>query len=77
MEPGDYEKRLAEQGGSCAICHQNRSHPLADQLLDVDHCHTTGKVRGILCRSCNIGLGHFMTDPALLRAAADYLERNP
>ncbi len=40
----------------------------------VDHCHVTGKVCGILYINCNNGLGRFRDDPALLRAAADYLD---
>jgi hypothetical protein len=42
--------------------------------LSVDHCHTTGKVRGLLCQSCNVGLGAFKDNPASLRKAASYLE---
>lgn len=51
----------------CAICGSVKS-------LSVDHCHTTGKVRNLLCTPCNTALGKFRDDPALLRAAALYLE---
>ena len=65
-----YEAMLAEQGGRCLIC-KDQPDPMA---LAVDHCHETGRVRGLLCRGCNVGLGHFTDDPERLRAAADYLE---
>jgi hypothetical protein len=59
---------LAEQGGLCAIC---RERP----PTDVDHCHAAGKFRGLLCRSCNLGIGMFADDPAKLKLAIAYLER--
>jgi len=46
-----------------------------DEELHVDHCHQTGKIRGLLYGRFNIGLGCFEDNPDLLRAAADYIER--
>lgn len=43
--------------------------------LSVDHCHKTGVNRGLLCSSCNIGLGYFKDSPETLRSAADYLDK--
>lgn len=61
------QARLAAQKNLCAIC----KFPLP---LCVDHCHTSSLVRGLLCSSCNIGLGHFKDDPVRLQAAIEYLE---
>jgi len=58
---------IVAQNGRCAICQEQGG------LLHVDHSHTTGEVRGLLCRLCNWGLGKFKDDPARLEAAADYL----
>ncbi len=58
------------QGDGCAICHD----PCEDRPPHVDHDHNTGEPRGLLCRSCNIGLGNYFDDPELLRAAAEYVE---
>lgn len=64
-----------EQEGVCAIC--SRPAP-GGRNLDVDHCHKTGAVRGLLCARCNQQLLPIAKDdPVLLRAAADYLEREP
>lgn len=60
------DEMLEAQGGLCAIC---RTKP-ADH---VDHCHLTGDVRGLLCFTCNAGLGNFGDSEQLLRLAADYL----
>lgn len=59
------------QRGRCAICD---SEPL-DKSLSVDHNHRTGEVRGLLCSSCNIGLGYFKDNPTLLDKAKTYLEK--
>ena len=74
---GDYRAMAAAQGGVCAICRQPETMltPRGDvQALAVDHDHRTGRIRGLLCRTCNQALGGFRDDPAILRAAADYLE---
>lgn len=67
----------AAQDDRCALC----SEPFAGSGLDraapqVDHDHATGVVRALLCRACNTALGALRDDPALLRRAADYIERH-
>jgi hypothetical protein len=64
----EYELRLALQNGACAICEKKPK-----RLLCVDHCHVTGKVRGLLCSKCNSALGFYGDDPKLAQAGADYL----
>ena len=67
----DYDVMLRAQGGVCKICGQKES---VDRFpLAVDHDHKTGKVRGLLCGSCNTGLGKFNDDPDLLLKAMKYL----
>lgn len=63
------EALVVASGGLCAIC-RREAEP------NIDHCHASGRVRGVLCRACNKGLGHFYDKPDLLRAAAAYLERH-
>lgn len=73
----DYDQMLTVQGGVCAICHQpeiRKGRGGDDKPLAVDHCHVSGKVRGLLCDACNNMLGRAHDDPQRLRAAADYLE---
>jgi len=64
----EYDALVLASGGLCAIC----SGDMGDDIC-VDHCHDTGAVRGLLCRHCNFGLGHFRDDPERLRAALAYL----
>lgn len=69
----EYDRLLESQGGRCAIC---RGLPYGrGKRLHVDHNHETKMVRGLLCTGCNAGLGRFKDQPAVLRRAADYLER--
>lgn len=70
-----WEALYAAQGEKCAVCRKGegeKSQRYAN--LAVDHCHSSGRVRGLLCNACNRALGFFNDDPAALRAAADYLE---
>jgi len=62
-----YDKMFLEQEGKCLICKR------CDERLVVDHCHTTGKVRGLLCSGCNRGLGFFNDRAENLQKAAEYL----
>ena len=59
-------RELKNSTKECVICG-------TEETLVVDHDHTTGKVRGMLCNHCNRGLGHFRDDPTLLEFAAQYL----
>ena len=71
----DFDAMLARQGGVCAICGTDRPRGRAGRL-HVDHCHDTGRVRGLLCHACNTGLGHFGDSLERLRAATTYLTTN-
>lgn len=71
---GTYEQMLAAQNGRCAICHTNI--PGGRGEFKIDHNHDTGKVRGLLCNNCNVGLGHFKSNEGFLLEAVEYLRRN-
>lgn len=68
-----FDALLAKQMGHCAICHSTEPGGLHGQW-EVDHDHKTGKVRGLLCRGCNVGLAMFRDDATIMRAAARYLK---
>lgn len=71
-----YEAMVAERGGICDICKQppsaenTRAH--WNGKLCIDHCHDTGKVRGLLCNDCNLAVGYGKNPDVLIRAA-EYL----
>lgn len=73
MTEEDYLALMAAQGECCAVCRAE----FAERSPHVDHGHNTGAVRGLLCLVCNTAIGKLRDDPALLRAAADYLEQQP
>lgn len=68
----EFDAILHKQGGRCAICRATVGDGM-NRPLYVDHCHKAGVVRGLLCSSCNFGIGKFRDDPELLIKAADYL----
>lgn len=65
-----YQQMFDAQDGLCAICGEP---PTPEYRLAVDHDHDTGKIRSLLCRHCNVGIGHLRDDPTRLMAAAEYL----
>lgn len=68
----EYDTMHKNQNGHCAICNSEEvlSHI---RVLSVDHCHKTGKIRGLLCTNCNQGIGHFFDKIELLKNAIEYL----
>lgn len=72
VDPAWVEEKLAEQGGLCAICFGAESK---GKNWHVDHDHETGELRGVLCATCNVGLGAFGDSVDALSAAIAYLDR--
>ena len=73
----DWERLYEAQGGVCAICKRAQADVgTRYNNLAVDHCHTTGKVRGLLCVNCNRALGMFSDNVDMLKAAVDYLVKS-
>lgn len=64
------EATLLTQDGKCGVCKEQLTRP------HVDHNHKTGALRGLLCLNCNAGIGQMKERADILRAAADYLDRN-
>ena len=73
MSLEEYDEKLKAQDGVCAIC---GGLCKSGKRLAVDHNHTTGKIRDLLCGNCNGGLGKFLDNPELLLKAADYLRKH-
>ena len=75
-----YEAMAAKQNNCCAICNSPETfiHGATKEVakLAVDHCHTTGKVRKLLCKSCNNGLGLFKDNVGILTAAIAYIKEH-
>ena len=73
-----YNSMVEQQKNLCAICKKPETfvHSRTKEIarLAVDHCHTTGRTRKLLCKNCNTGLGSFKDDPSILMSAAQYLK---
>ena len=75
--PNEFENRLREQGGKCAICGIIlKLHGAYNDSACLDHCHVTHKIRGILCRKCNLGLGDFKDSLGILLKAVEYKRKH-
>ncbi|GAB2571928.1 hypothetical protein Aab01nite_03880 [Paractinoplanes abujensis] len=90
LTPAEYDALRAEQDYRCAVCRVHESElkvvavgrPRADGSpataafrLVVDHCHATGRIRGLLCGACNSLIGHARDSPQVMHAAAEYVSR--
>lgn len=71
---GWYAETLAAQRGGCAICGTTKAGGRGD--FHVDHCHSGGKVRGLLCHRCNLMIGHATDDTTILESAIRYLTQH-
>ena len=71
LAPGEYAEMEHEQGNRCAICQQENHH---GWKLAVDHHHSTGRIRGLLCHNCNVGIGQFSEDTHRMSGAIAYLQ---
>lgn len=69
----NYDFLYERQQGLCAIC--KKPEKVEGRRLAVDHNHSTGQVRGLLCTTCNQGLGNFYDDPELLESAIVFLQQ--
>ena len=73
LTPERFAEMLINQSGVCAICRTDK--PGGKGTWRVDHNHTTGRVRGLLCHGCNVALGHMKDNPETCETAAVYLRK--
>ena len=79
ITPQEYETKLASQDYKCTICGKDASDNIRGNKLDplhIDHCHTSGKLRDLLCHQCNSFLGHAKDNIEILQRAIDYLHKH-
>jgi hypothetical protein len=78
--PELYYEMLKQQENKCAICNEEETRKSRTDgkicALAIDHCHNTGKIRGLLCHGCNTGLGKFKDDINILLKAIQYLKQH-
>lgn len=79
LTPEQYQEILESQNYRCAICGKHEKDNKKGKVqtpLSVDHCHTKGSNRGLLCNTCNLGLGYFKDKTEFLLKAVDYLHKH-
>jgi hypothetical protein len=76
MNEVTYNQLRESQDFKCAICNTHESDFSRNQQLVVDHCHSTGRIRGLLCYRCNLGLGNFQDSLDMLLKAVEYLKED-
>ena len=69
------DQLAVDQDHRCKICLTHESN-VSRSVLFVDHCHTSGEVRGLLCDGCNKGIGHLKDNPTAIKAALAYITNN-
>lgn len=74
LTPEWYEEKLKEQDNRCAICGIYHEE-IKRKRLDVDHCHNSGRIRGLLCNRCNTGIGQLKDNKEILQNAISYLKK--
>jgi len=72
----DYNRMHSEQGGKCGICESKETGVKRTDNFNVDHCHKSGAVRGLLCHNCNLALGKFNDDVKYIKAIINYLKKH-
>lgn len=72
----DFLELYKKQDYKCKICNTDLDSHKFRQFMNIDHCHKTNKIRGILCSSCNVGLGSFKDSVVILNKAIEYLNAN-
>jgi len=73
ITPEDYTRMFTEQKGRCAICQIHQTN--LSKILGVDHNHTTGQVRELLCSKCNSAIGLLKENPVLFQTCISYLDK--
>jgi len=68
----DYDTMLEKQNNVCAICYKMNKN---GKRFIIDHCHQTGRVRGLICHNCNVGIGLLGEDRTILSSAINYLNK--
>ena len=69
VSPEEYQTKLKDQNSCCKICNRIMESP------HIDHDHETNQVRDLLCRTCNLGIGHLQDDVLIVERALEYLKK--